>query len=114
VLIAQSACGACQKAEPYFRTLVTHLDGRARVVMASPGPRPDVELAYARRIGIREDAFFTAPPGLRARLTPTLVVVNRSGRIVGAWEGVGPAERHAALTRAIDEAMGATSRPFVP
>ena len=35
------------------------------------------------------------PAGLRVRATPTLVLVNREGTILHAWEGVGP-DRQAA------------------
>ncbi|MEZ5315966.1 MAG: hypothetical protein R2752_01050 [Vicinamibacterales bacterium] len=105
VLFAQSMCGACQKAEPYLRTLVAHLDGRASVVLASPVGRTAGEAAFARRLGLADTALVEAPRSLRARRTPTLVVVDRAGHVLGAWEGVGPDDEHATLTAAIDRLL---------
>jgi hypothetical protein len=107
VLFGQSTCGACQRAQPYLKALVAHLEGRAAVVLASPGGNRDAELRYAEAIGLDGRALVEATRTLRTRVTPTLLVLNQSGRVLGAWEGVGPEEKHEALTRAIDRAIGA-------
>jgi hypothetical protein len=114
VLFAQAACGACQNAQPYLKSLVAHLEGRAAIVLATPGPRREVELEYAAAIGIPESAVHASPRTARARVTPTLVVVDRTGRILAAWEGVGPEDRHDALTRAIDGAIASMPAPTPP
>jgi thioredoxin-related protein len=43
-----------------------------------------------------------ATPGLRVRATPTLVLVDRQGRIVDAWEGAGKIDTRLAIRAAID------------
>lgn len=103
VVFAQASCGACQRAEPYLHGLVAHLDGRAAVVMASPGNDHEWDLQYGRAIGLSAEAIQLVPGRTRVKATPTLVVVNQRGEILGAWEGVGPEEGHAELTAAIDK-----------
>jgi len=102
ILFAQASCGACQNASPYLRTLFDQLDGRADVVMAGPGNYPDYDREYGRALGLTDDGIKILPAGTRVRATPTLVVVNRQGAVLGSWEGVGPEAEHAALTAAID------------
>lgn len=105
VLVAQASCGACQQAAPYLRELLARLDGRAAVVMATPGLMPEYDFEYAESIGLDANAVRVMPKGTRARVTPTLVVVNQRGEVLGSWEGVGPEAQHVALTRAIEAAI---------
>jgi hypothetical protein len=102
ILFAQASCGACQNASPYLRTLFERLEGRADVVMAGPGNFPDYDREYGRALGLADDAIKVLPAGTRLRATPTLVVVNERGEVLGSWEGVGPEAEHPALTAAID------------
>ena len=106
MLFGQSTCGACQRAQPYLQELIAHLNGRASVVLASPGVNRDAELRYARSLGLEDRSLVEATRALKAKVTPTLLVVNQSGKVLGAWEGVGPDDKHEALTRAIDRAIG--------
>jgi thioredoxin-related protein len=43
--------------------------------------------------------------GLRAPATPTLVLVDRTGAILDAWEGAGPPERQAAIVKAVEAVL---------
>ena len=108
VIFAQAACGACQRAQPYLRSLVAHLDGRADVVMAAPGRDPAFDAQYGHGLGLPDDRTYVVPTGTRVRATPTLVLVDRSGQILGAWEGVGPEDEHASLTATIDGLLDAS------
>jgi thiol-disulfide isomerase/thioredoxin len=107
VLFGQSTCGACQRAQPYLKQLVAHLEGRAAIVLATPGANlhRDAEVRYARSIGLDQSHVVEATRTLKATVTPTLLVVNQRGEVLGAWEGVGPEDTHEALTRAIDRAI---------
>ncbi len=58
---------------------------------------------FARLMGVNDTGFKLVPAGLRVRATPTLVLVDRQGRILAAWEGVGPPEKQNAIARIIDE-----------
>ena len=90
VLFAQSACGACQKAQPFLRELFAELQGRARIIFASHGPSRAVELKFGEEMGLDQFAYRVTPRGLRVRATPTLLVIDATGKIVDAWEGIGP------------------------
>lgn len=93
VLFAQSSCGACQKAEPFLKTLFADVKGKATVVLTSHGPERADELAYGHALGLEDGAIKVTPKGLRVQATPTLVLVDRRGRILDTWEGVGPSSQ---------------------
>ena len=102
ILFARGSCGACQTAAPYLKELVHHLEGRAAVVFAGAGPEQMDNAVYASSLGIHPHRIFDAPGGVRARATPTLVLVDQTGRVIGSWEGVGPKEHHGVVTAEID------------
>lgn len=106
MIFAQASCGACQAAKPYLNDLVAHLDGRATAILATPGREAAWDTQYGTELGVSDDRRYVVPPGLRVRATPTLVVVDQRGEILGAWEGVGPPDEHPALTAAIDQIIG--------
>jgi hypothetical protein len=105
VLFGQASCGACQDAAPYLQELVSHLHSRTTVVVGSPGTALEDDTAWAASFGIDRASVFAVPRRLRVKVTPTLVVVNQQGQILGAWEGIGPKEKHADLTAAIDKVL---------
>jgi hypothetical protein len=106
VLFGQASCGACQDAKPFLQQLVSTLHGRTAVVVASPGNALADDTAWAAAIGIPGTAVHAVPGRLRVRVTPTLVIVNQQGEILGAWEGIGPPDKHADLAYAINQALG--------
>jgi hypothetical protein len=108
ILFARKSCVACEKAQPFIKTLAASLQGRAAVVMAHPDGADSSEADdrdYAKSVGIAEAATFVTPAGLKVRATPTLVLVDRQGRVLHAWEGVGNAEKQAQITTAIGAAL---------
>jgi hypothetical protein len=107
VVFARASCGACQQAQPFLQQLVADVSTRGTVVLASPGLEIEHDRNYARQIGLRDEQTRHAPAGLRVRATPTLVLVNRRGQILGAWEGVGPADQQSAIQKSIHAATSA-------
>ena len=105
VLFGQASCGACQDAKPYLQQLASRLHDRAAVVVASPGHALEDDATWAASFGVERTSVFAVPRRLRVKVTPTLVVVDQNGSILGAWEGVGPPDKQAALTAAIDSAL---------
>ena len=61
VVFAQSACGACQKAQPFFKALFKELDGRAAVILASHGPNRPEESKYGHAMGLPETSIKVTP-----------------------------------------------------
>ena len=106
VLFARASCGACQQAQPFFKQLVTGLKGRAAVVLAGSDAEQDDDATFARALGLKAPSIQIAPDGLKVRATPTLVLINQRGEILGAWEGVGPPEQQTVIAKAIDRAIG--------
>jgi hypothetical protein len=106
VLFARASCGACQQAQPFFRQLVTGLKGRAAVVLAGNELEREEDADFGRALGLKPPSIQVAPDGLKVRVTPTLVLINQRGEILGAWEGVGPPDQQTAIAKAIDRAIG--------
>ena len=105
VLFARASCGACEKAAPFLKGLVADLQSRAGVVLVGGPETFGEDAAFGKLVGIADTAMHPAPPGLRVRVTPTLVLVDASGKILHAWEGVGPEATQAAIASAIRTAV---------
>lgn len=101
VLFARSSCEACQTAAPFFRELVRTVAEKHAVVFVTSRAEHEIDTAFASGLGLDSAAVKQAVPGLRVRVTPTLVLVNRQGTIIEAWEGVGPDSNQAAIRNAI-------------
>ncbi len=106
ILFARASCGACQTAQPFLRSLAsTVLEHGAAVIVAGHRETVAEDAAFARSLGLGDDAFVPFPAGLRVRVTPTLVLVDRTGAILHAWEAVGPPDRQQAIARAVTAAL---------
>jgi peroxiredoxin len=105
VIFARASCGACEKAQPFLAELVQHVEGRSDVVMAGPADTHAEDTQYARSLGVPDGRVQVVPANARVRATPTLVLVNREGMILEAWEGVGSSDHQAEIVKAVDSAM---------
>jgi hypothetical protein len=105
IIFGRASCVACEKAQPFLKGLVTRLNGRAAAVFAHPAGAADQDTAFARSLGIPSDRIVVAGADLRVRATPTLVLVNKNGTVLDAWEGAGPPERQSSIVKAIDVAL---------
>ena len=106
IVFARASCGACQTAQPFLRALagtVTSHGGAVMIAGHRETPKDDAD--FAATLGLGPDAFATFPAGLRVRRTPTLVLVDRAGVILAAWEGVGPADQQREIAAAVEAAL---------
>jgi peroxiredoxin len=101
LLFARASCTACRAAQPFFKRLIDDIGATARVVLVTSAGEADEDARYARELGLESQAIRTAIPGLNVRVTPTLVLVDRQGTIIQAWEGVGPAEKQTEITASL-------------
>lgn len=101
LLFARASCSACQTAQPFFKRLVNDIGATVRVVLVTSAGEADEDAYYARGLGLASNAIRTAVPGLSVRVTPTLVLVDRQGTILDAWEGVGPVENQSAIAQSL-------------
>lgn len=105
IIFGRASCVACQKAQPFLKGLVTRLNGRASAVLAHPPGAEADDTAFAQSLGITKDRIVVSVPGLRVRATPTLVLVNKNGTVLEAWEGAGPPEKQSSILKAIDAVL---------
>ena len=102
VLFARASCGACEKAQPFLKSIVAGLEGRASAMMAHPAGTEDEDTGYARSLGIAESNVRVVTANLRVKATPTLVLVNQQGAILAAWEGAGAPDKQAEIKKTIE------------
>jgi hypothetical protein len=105
IVFARASCAACEKAQPFLKAVAGRMDGHGDVVMAHPAGAPEDDQKFARGLGVADDHVFLITGGLRVRATPTMVLVDQRGKVVGAWEGAGKEERQAAILSAVDAAL---------
>jgi hypothetical protein len=89
LILARSNCGACQRAAPLFAALIADLKSRSDigVRLVTRRVRSD-ELRYAAAIGLDEaNVVLTDLTSLRVERVPTLLLVDRGGRVLLAHEG---------------------------
>ncbi len=107
ILFARSNCGACEAAMPFHQSLVTLIAAHptARIVLVSPIDRTR-ELPYAHALGLGDDALVPWPtPAPRVQAAPTIVLVDRTGLILGAWEGASTDAARQEITAAITKTI---------
>ena len=102
IVFARASCAACEKAQPFLKEIVGQMSGHGTVVMGHPAGAPEADKKFASGLGITHDHVIETTPGLRVRATPTLVLVDRQGRIVDAWEGAGKIDTRLAIRAAVD------------
>jgi hypothetical protein len=106
IVFARASCGACQNAQPFLKALagtVTSHGGAVMIAGHRDTPKDDGD--FAASLGLGAGTFTTFPAGLRVRRTPTLVLVDRAGVILAAWEGVGPPEQQREIATAVQQAL---------
>lgn len=102
LLFIRGNCPTCQRSQPVFKSLADRLAATpARMVLVTDTRRPE-DAAYASAIGI--DSSGVAPldfSALRLKSVPTLVLVDREGRVLYALEGVPSDRERDALLQAV-------------
>ncbi len=91
ILFARSTCAFCERAKPLFAQLATALadDPAVRMVMVSAASGGAGDRDYARAIGLDEGRLVVVDPGsLKLKTVPTIVLVDREGRVQFSHEGV--------------------------
>jgi peroxiredoxin len=104
VLFARASCGACQKAQPFLTKIVGIMNSRGAAVMAHPSDKDVEDTQFAKSLGVKDDHIVAVPAGTKVHATPTVLLVNRQGKVVGAWEGVGKLETQTAILAAMNAA----------
>jgi hypothetical protein len=91
LIVTKSDCSFCRASYPFYRRLLSEREriGKpVRIVMFAP--RGDIagSSELLRTHGLKPDALVPyTPRDLKVRVTPTLVLVDQSGRVVDVWLG---------------------------
>jgi thiol-disulfide isomerase/thioredoxin len=99
----RSDCGACARMKPFLARLAARDDGAAVRVVAvtGTGNRAD-SLAFAKQIGLGESRLMMIDIGtLRLKRVPTVVLMDRSGVIQVALEGIPSSQEEEKLLRMV-------------
>jgi len=102
IVFARASCAACEKAQPFLKQLVQHMNGRGVPMMAHPPGAPEEDAIFARTLGVAPEHIKMTTENLRVRATPTIVLVDWQGRVVNAWEGATKPEDRLAMIAAVD------------
>jgi hypothetical protein len=108
----QTTCPYCTESAPFFRRLTAAAAGKTRTVAVLPQP-PDVAKRYLDGLGVRVDEIKQVSlPGIGVTRTPTLMLVDSSGLVRGAWTGELASDDEADVLAAV-EGTAASTRPTV-
>jgi len=106
VVFASSTCGACVRSRGAFRAVASDLRGSAtRLVLLTPASMRSCQQAFAGARGLEANEHLAIDLSkLRVRSLPTVVLVDRTGRVLYAKEGLIDSEGQAAIQQAIASA----------
>jgi hypothetical protein len=106
----QTTCPYCTESAPFFRRLTAAAAGKTRTVAVLPQP-PDVAKRYLDGLGVRVDEIKQVSlPGIGVTRTPTLMLVDSSGVVRGAWTGELASDDEADVLSAV-EGTAVSTRP---
>jgi hypothetical protein len=88
LLVISKSCHFCEESLPFYRTLATETQGKVDLLAALPQPRPEAE-AYLKAAGVAAIQVTSVQPSeLGLTGTPTLVLLDRSGKVQEVWIGL--------------------------
>ena len=105
LLFVRSTCPYCTISMPFYQTLVD--SGKAtnerdyRVVAVSHEPEETVHAYFAKHNVAVDELLSIATGATAVTRTPTLLVVDAAGRVLGSWTGHLTSEREAEVRLAI-------------
>ncbi len=99
----RSDCGACARMKPFLSRLAARDDAAAVRVVAVTGDRNRADaLAFVKQIGLGESSLVTMDlTNFRLRRVPTVVLMDRSGAIQAAVEGIPSSQDEEKLLRTV-------------
>jgi hypothetical protein len=101
VLGISTQCRFCEDSMPFYqapRRAASQSRQRVVLVCASAEPTERVR-SFLERNGLDPDAIILPPPDAPLLATPTLTLIDSSGKIVAAWVGrLSPAQERKALS----------------
>ncbi len=88
LLIAiSSTCHFCKESEPFYRQLSQTSSITTNLVAVLPMPQPDAESYVHSSISSSLQAISSPLDTMGVSATPTLLLVDREGKVINAWIG---------------------------
>jgi hypothetical protein len=102
LIVISSRCRYCSESAPFYRRLVSEAHAaNVRVIALLPQPA-DEGLAYLRQLAIPvSDVRNLRATNLNVRRTPTLLLVDRKGRVRRVWRGQVPQTHESAVLASV-------------
>jgi len=87
VLVVSTTCHFCKDSLPFYKQLTERLRGRLNVVAVLPQAEPEAK-KFLQDAGVETDQIASASPdAVGARGTPTVLLVDGSGKVTRVWVG---------------------------
>lgn len=87
LIVVSTECHFCRDSLPFYRELTARTRGKVQVVAVLPQAQPEAR-KFLGDAGIEADRIVTATPEtLGVRGTPTVLLVDGSGKVKQVWEG---------------------------
>lgn len=97
----RSDCGACERMKLFLQRLAARDSTRVRV-LGIAGQTTRENSAFIRQLGLEEDHLITLDlTRLRVSRVPTFVLLDQSGRVEAAFEGIPSAQDQEDLLRRV-------------
>ena len=88
MLVLQKDCRFCTESAPFYRTLVSTAPGKAIKLLAVSPQEESVAREYLKTLDVQIDDVRQVSLGsLHVRGTPTLILVDSSGKVIRTWVG---------------------------
>jgi hypothetical protein len=87
VMAISTQCHFCRDSEPFYKELAEKSAGRVKLIAVLPQPHGEAEQYVHRAIAPSIQVVSTPLDSLGVTGTPTLLLVDGSGRVQKAWVG---------------------------
>jgi thioredoxin-related protein len=105
VLAISETCHYCEREMPFYKTLAGQLKGHAALAVVFPENEPDPAKFLADR-SVQADRVTSASfQKLGVIATPTLMLVDKSGRISRVWVGALSGHKHEEVVESVRHAL---------
>lgn len=90
ILFASSQCKFCTESMPYYSRLSESKNSHRGMRFVIAGPEPEAVLRrYVEGHDVRPDQVMNVKPGVfKVTGTPTLIVADSAGKVLGYWRGL--------------------------
>jgi thioredoxin-related protein len=95
VLVLQKTCHFCQESMPFYKKLteIAKTRGKTKVVAVFPDPLDDSTQYLNRQSVIVDEIKQSGLTDIKVRGTPTILLVDKDGKIQNSWIGKLPPEK---------------------